>query len=75
MTRSSRSLRSKRRKLSRKRIFEVIEKPDGNNRLSPLYNILMIIAIILSLIPLAFKEYRPVFRIIDRITVIAYCRL
>ena len=32
----------------------------------------MIIAIILSLIPLAFKEYRPVFRIIDRITVIAF---
>lgn len=58
--------------MSRKRIFETIEKPDGNNRLSPLYNLLMIVVIILSLIPLAFKDYRPFFRIIDRITVIVF---
>ena len=58
--------------MSRKRIFEIIEKPDGNNRLSPLYNILMIVMIILSLIPLAFKDYRPFFRIIDRTAVIVF---
>lgn len=58
--------------MSRKRIFETIEKPDGNNRLSPLYNLLMIVVIILSLIPLAFKDYRPFFRIIDRTAVIVF---
>ena len=58
--------------MSRKRIFFFFLKPDGNNRLSPLYNLLMIVVIILSLIPLAFKDYRPFFRIIDRITVIVF---
>lgn len=58
--------------MSRKRIFETIEKPDGNNRLSPLYNLLMIVVIILSLIPLAFKDYKPFFRFIDRTAVIVF---
>ena len=39
----------------RKRIFEIIEVSDGNDRLSSIYDATMLALIILSLIPLAFK--------------------
>ncbi len=53
----------------RKRIFEVIEKSDGNDLFSSIYDYGMIIVIILSLLPLAFKQDTVLFRIIDKITV------
>ncbi len=49
----------------RKRIYEIIEKSNGNDRLSSIYDIFMIIMISLSLVPLAFKEENDLFRIID----------
>ena len=39
----------------RKRLFEVIESAYENDRLSNVYDIVMMIIIITSLIPLAFK--------------------
>lgn len=39
----------------RKRIFEIIEKSEENDKISSLYDYFMIVAIFLSLIPLAFK--------------------
>lgn len=51
----------------RKRIYEIIEVSDGDDRLSSVYDSLMLALIILSLIPLAFKDDFLVFNIIDKI--------
>ena len=53
----------------RKRIFEIIEKADSNDKLSAVYDYVMIAFIVLSLIPLAFKKDNLVFTIIDKVTV------
>lgn len=52
----------------RKRIFEIIEISDGD-RLSAVYDYTMIVVIILSLVPLAFKESTPFLAALDRVTV------
>jgi voltage-gated potassium channel len=55
--------------MNRKRIFEVIEKSEGNDRLSHCYDILMLVAIIVSLVPLGFKKDTPALTIIDKVCV------
>lgn len=52
----------------RKRLFEVIELSDGNDKLSWLYDVVMMCAIVISLIPLAFKETNSLFLVVDYIT-------
>ena len=52
----------------RKRIFEIIEKSDGNDRLSTLYDYTMIVVITLSLIPLVFKQENRFFSVTDKVT-------
>lgn len=52
----------------RKRIFEVIELSDGNDKLSRFYDVVMMCAIVISLIPLAFKEVNVLFLTIDYVT-------
>ena len=54
---------------NRKRIFEVIERSEGNDLFSSIYDYGMIFVIILSLIPLAFKQETTFFKIIDKVTV------
>lgn len=56
----------------RKRIFEVIELSKEDDVLSKVYDIFMMIVIILSTIPLAFKTPFPFFIHIERITVIIF---
>ena len=58
--------------MSRKRIFEIIEKSDGNDKLSSIYDFSMIFIIVLSLIPLAFKEDNTVFRVMDKVSVTVF---
>lgn len=53
----------------RKRIFEIIEVSNGNDLSSKIYDIGMIAAIILSLIPLAFKTDYFAFVVIDKFCV------
>ena len=55
--------------MSRKRIFEIIEKSDGKDGISSVYDISMIIVIVVSLLPLAFKTDTPFLQITDKITV------
>lgn len=55
--------------MSRKRIFEIIEKSDGKDWISSVYDISMIIVIVVSLLPLAFKTDTPFLQITDKITV------
>ena len=53
----------------RKRIFDIIEKSDGKDTFSSIYDFAMIITIIISIIPSAVKEDLPAFVVIDRIAV------
>ncbi len=53
----------------RKRIFEVIETSNGNDLLSTFYDYLMMVAIVVSLVPLAFKQDTPTLLVLDKITV------
>lgn len=52
----------------RKRIFEIIELSDGNDRLSRIYDLGMMCFIVVSLFPLAFKETNALFMAVDYIT-------
>lgn len=53
----------------RKRIYEVIELSQEDDRLSKIYDIFMMGIIIISLIPMAFKEEYLIFQIFDRVAV------
>ncbi len=53
----------------RKRIFEIIEKAEDKDIASTVYDYLMMIAIIASLVPLAFKNDNQFFFIVDKVTV------
>ena len=56
----------------RKRIFEIIESAKESDRVSNLYDIFMMVTIVVSIIPLAFKEEPPAFVIIDKVAVIIF---
>jgi len=49
----------------RKRLFEIIEVSSDNDRLSSIYDYSMIVIIVISLIPLAFKESNVYFDALD----------
>lgn len=56
----------------RKRLYEIIEVSQDGDRISAIYDITMMVAIVISIIPLAFKNPYPVFSYIDVITVILF---
>lgn len=45
----------------RKKLFEVIECSQDDNKLSNVYDIVMMATISISLVPLAFKESNAIF--------------
>lgn len=53
----------------RKKIFDIIEANNNANKLSNVYDIVMMVTIVLSIIPLAFKQSYVIFTYIDYITV------
>ena len=53
----------------RKRIYEIVEKAEDNDVISHIYDVFMIIVIVLSLIPLVFKNEYTILNVIDKITV------
>lgn len=53
----------------RKRIYEIIEVANENDLLSGIYDYFMMITIVISLIPLAFKTEYFAFQIIDKVCV------
>ena len=61
----------------RKKIFTIIEVADENSKLSKFYDVIMMLTIVISLIPLAFKEISTLFLWIDYVTVaifiVDYC--
>ena len=52
----------------RKRIFEIIELSNGDNLASTVYDLLMIVAICVSILPMAFKSPDPFFVYTDMTT-------
>lgn len=53
----------------RKKIFEMVEPGEGLNKVSSFYDYFMMMVIIASLIPLAFKNENTAFLILDKICV------
>lgn len=51
----------------RKRLYEIISASNGNDKLSSIYDIFMMAVIIVSLIPLVFKQSFAAFEIIDKV--------
>ena len=56
----------------RKRIYEIIEKAEKGDRVSAVYDFAMIIFIVLSLIPLAFKNTTPFWFATDKVCVVVF---
>lgn len=56
----------------RKRIYEIIEVSQDNDRASMAYDILMMVSIVISIIPLAFKTTNSVFHCIDIATAVLF---
>lgn len=53
----------------RKKLFSVIEPVDNGSKLSNVYDFIMMATIVISVVPLAFKETNATFQWIDYITV------
>lgn len=53
----------------RKKIFEMVESGEGLNKVSSFYDYFMMMVIIVSLIPLAFKNENTAFFVLDKICV------
>ncbi len=56
----------------RKNIYDIIEVADDNNKISGLYDLFMMITIIVSLIPLAFKTQNAILLKVDQVTVVIF---
>lgn len=56
----------------RKRLFEIIEKHGGDDKLSAVYDYVMIVVIIASMIPIAFKEETALLYWIDKVTMVIF---
>ena len=53
----------------RKKLFSIIESAENDSKLSNVYDFIMMVTIVISVVPLAFKETNTVFQWIDYITV------
>ena len=54
--------------MTRKQIFDIIEKDDGSNIWSHIYDVFMFATIILSVVPLMFWDFHPIFTYIEIFT-------
>lgn len=64
--------RAEKNRTMRKRIFEIIETAKEDDRLSNVYDITMMIVIVLSLVPLAFKTEYALFVVFEKIAVVIF---
>lgn len=58
--------------MNRRRVYQVIEKAAENDTLSNIYDISIVVVVLLSLIPLAFKKETPLFHAIDLFAVTVF---
>ena len=53
----------------RKKLYLIISPTNNENKLSNIYDFIMMATIVISIVPLAFKETNLIFQWIDYITV------
>lgn len=53
----------------RKRVFDIIEVAQKGDKLSNVYDIFMMIVIIASIVPLAFKTQFHILQVVDHVSV------
>lgn len=58
--------------IMRNKLYSIIEPADNGNKSSSIYDFVMMFTIIISIVPLAFKETNVLFQWIDYITVIVF---
>lgn len=56
----------------RKRIYQIIEVANDSDRVSAFYDIFMLIVIVISMIPLAFKDDTTALVVIDKVCVVVF---
>ena len=56
----------------RKKLFSIIESAENDSKLSNVYDFIMMVTIVVSVFPLAFKETNSIFQWIDYITVTVF---
>ena len=56
----------------RKRVFGMIELSSGDDKLSTAYDVTMLLAILVSMIPLCFKESNRIFSTLELITTLLF---
>ena len=56
----------------RERIYQIIEKSDGEDKPSRIYDTLMLVSIVGSLIPLTFKTENTIFFVIDKAAMVIF---
>lgn len=56
----------------RRRLFEIVEVSSDNDKLSSIYDSFMIVMIIISLVPLAFKDGNLMFNLIEMSAVVIF---
>ena len=56
----------------RKRLYDVIEKSSGEDKASTFYDIFMMVMIVVSLVPLAFKTEPFAFIVMDKVAVVVF---
>lgn len=54
--------------MTRQQLYTILEKDDGSNVWSHVYDVFMFVTIILSVVPLMFWDYRPIFTYIEVFT-------
>ena len=57
----------------RKRLYEIIEVSKNNDKASMAYDIVMMCAIVVSIVPLALKKTYSVFHYTDIFTTFLWC--
>ena len=53
----------------RQRLFIILERSEERTRIGRIYEVAMMLLIIISIIPLMFRESHPYFRVIEIVTV------
>ena len=56
----------------REKIYNIIDSANNETRLATVYDFFMMAVIVISLVPLAFKEEPPVFRVTDKVCVVIF---
>lgn len=56
----------------RERIYQIIEKSEGEDKISAAYDTFMIVIIVLSIVPLAFKTENIFFYIVDKVAMVVF---